>query len=128
MFKENAHIDNNGAITLFLVFVLIYIFCFIFIKDDKTESSLAENGFLNIFLIACICQAFGELNNESMRVGYFFMPSIAIVIPGVVQGIADKKTRLTSYVLINGAFILFSLWSLYRSTWAMAYPYHFFWS
>lgn len=122
LLKDNAEIDNNGAINLFLVFIVIYVYCFFCGKiDEKT------NGLLNLFLLGCICQAFGGVNSIALRVGYYFIISLIFLIPKVVKNIRDNQTRLVSTIGISFAFIVFGLISLYVTSWAMSYPYYFYW-
>ena len=66
LLKQNAAVEDNGAITLFLVFFAIYFFCFIF-----TDESEEQNGYTNLFFLACVCQAFGGVNSAALRVGYY---------------------------------------------------------
>lgn len=120
--KPEASITDNGAFSLFAVFVIVYVYCFVFAKNDKII-----NGLLNIFLFACLAQAFGGIYSTAMRVGYYFMLNLVLLLPRVVKNIEDFKIKFLSYLFISVAFIAFGLWSLYNSSWAMAYPYYFFW-
>lgn len=123
LFKKNARIDDNNAITLFLVFTLIYMFCTVFLKNDDQESA----GFLNLFYFACICQAFGGVSQLAMRVGFYFMPPLVIALPGIVKNMSANY-RIISRTAVMTIFVLYGLYALYSSSWPMAYPYHFFWS
>lgn len=122
LYKEEAEIDNNGAIGLFIVFVLVYVYCFIF---SKTNTDV--RGLLNIFFLACVCQAFSGIYSTAMRIGYYFMIPLILLLPNVVNKIDDVKVREISYIFISVAFIIFGLISIYNSSWAMSYPYYFFW-
>lgn len=123
LFKDEATVDENGAITLFLVFLCIYIFCSLFVdyNDDLT------NGFLNLFYVAVICMCFSGIYQTAMRVGYYFMIALVIVLPNVVSTIRDNGTRIKSKLFIEALFLFYGLYAIYTSTWAVAYPYHFFW-
>lgn len=123
LFKDNASIDNNNAIILLIVFVLIYMFCSLFLKSEDNESA----GFLNLFYFACICQVFGGVNHLAIRVGYYFMPPLVLALPGIVKNMMISNRRL-SRPLIMSIFAVYGLFAMYSSGWAMAYPYHFFWS
>lgn len=127
IFKENATITDSNSITLFLVFVLIYIFL-IFFNNSKNE----KNGYINLFWFACICQAFGNIYTTAMRVGYYFMLGLVIALPNTLMNIrqntmnGEKNFRIY-YLLISTAFILFGLYSFANGTWSMTNPYVFFW-
>ena len=127
MFKENTTITDSNSITLFLVFVLIYIFLLFFTtyKDEKS-------GYINLFWFACICQAFSNIYTIAMRVGYYFMLGLIIALPNTLMNIrqntmnGEKNFRIY-YLLISSAFILFGLYSFANGTWSMTNPYIFFW-
>ena len=122
LFKENATADNNGAFTLFLVFTLMYIYCIVFGDDD--EKSL---GLMNVFYMACICQAFGGVYNTAMRVGYYFMMALIVLLPLTLKNMPSKFNSAFFRIAINVCFAAFGLYRIYASTWSMAYPYHFYW-
>lgn len=122
IFKENAVAKNTGAGTLFIIFALIYVFCMLY-----SDGSKEQNGLLNLFLMACLCQAFGGIYDTAVRVAYYFMLSLVILIPNVIEKMdsnLDKPIFKTAVVVAFGAF---GLYSIYKSTWAMAYPYFFYW-
>ena len=122
LFKPNARPDNNGALTLFLAFCAIYFFCFIF-SDESEEQS----GLFNIFLVACACQAFGGVYSSALRVGYYFMMALPLLLPKVVAGMSAPQDRKVSTYHISLAFIAFGLFSIMTSTWAEANPDYWFW-
>lgn len=121
--KEQV-VEENGAITLFLVFVGMYLFCNFFLDENDKIAA----GFLNIFLVACCCQAFGGIYMLAQRVGFYFMVPITISMPNIVFKIKDDKTRTLLKLLITIIFIAYGLYAIKISTWAKAFPYHFFWS
>ena len=123
IYKENAEVGETGAFTLFLVFFLVYIFLVFFNKDDDKKQS----GMINLFYLACICQAFGGIYQQAMRVGYYFMIHAVIAIPNTIDKMKDKRSAKLANIVIFTAFVGFGIYSLRNSTWAMTYPYKFFW-
>lgn len=127
--KEDAKADFNGAITLFLVLLFIYIFCILFAQYEDRE----EQGWCNLFLLACLCQAFGGIYNTAMRVGWYFMPYLSLLLPRIILNTeADRrydsqKNGTIMYVVILVCFGAFGLYSLSKGSWAMSNPYYFFW-
>ncbi len=121
--KEDALPDDNGAITLLLVFCVIYVFCFLFARKNKQL-----NGYLNLFYIACICQVFGNIYSTAMRVGYYFMMAAVLLIPRVINELDEEKNvKQAIKITVILAFVAFGLYSIYTSSWAEAYPYYWFW-
>lgn len=114
---------GEGSSTLFLVFSLIYVFCVLF-----SDYSKKQNGYMNLFLLACCCQAFGQVHNLAMRITYYFMMALIILLPSVLEKAKmSSGERILLSMLIMGAFVAFGLYSIYSSVWSMAFPYHFFW-
>ncbi|MBQ7907212.1 MAG: EpsG family protein [Clostridia bacterium] len=131
-FKDNAEIEDTGALTLFLVFVVLYLFLLVF-SDKENKLSC---GTTNIFWVACICQAFGGVYNTAMRVGYYFMVYAMIAIPEVIDtngyrriSLDDRYKRLIKVVVFI-AFVAFALYTFAKGgeeSWYMTNPYSFFW-
>jgi len=122
IFKENAVATENDSGMLFVVFTLIYIFC-IFYSNNSNE----QNGLLNLFLLACLCQAFGNVYQTAMRVGYYFMIALILLLPIVIKDMDEKVDKPVFSIVIIISFVTFGLYCIYNSTWAMAYPYYFYW-
>lgn len=139
VFKQNAVPDNNSAVTLFIVFSLIYVFAIVF-KDGANGK---EVGYRNIFYVACVIQAFGSVYSTAIRVGYYFMIYLALLLPEIIthktlipEFIAHKTLikkyehinfNAIMYVVVFICFAVFGLYALSKSSWALTNPYHFFW-
>lgn len=128
LFKDDAVPDNNSAITLFLVFSAVYIFTIVY--SDK--ESIHENGLQNLFWVACICQAFGGVYSIAIRVGYYFMIYLILLLPKTLTNVNTKasdnhRTENIFYIVTAACFAIFGLYSIRNGTWSMSYPYSFFW-
>lgn len=123
LFKDDAIPDNNNSFMLLAVFVLIYLFCTVFIENDDYDNA----SMLNIYYFACVCQCFAGVYNTAMRIGYYFMPALIIALPNIVSKQKNKRNMFLFSIILQIIFILYGLYSIYKSSWAMAYPYHFFW-
>ena len=123
IFKDTVVADKTGAVTLFLVFLAVYIYLITFNRDCEED----QNGMINLFYVACIVQSFASVSNIAMRVGYYFMPYLMIAIPNTITKNKDKQEYQTNYVLVLLTFMAYSIYAIRTSTWAMAYPYYFFW-
>lgn len=130
LFKKNAVIDNNGSVELFIIFWLIYFFCIVFghERDDF------ESGTRNLFLMAVVCQAFGGLYDTAMRVGYYFMIYLTLLLPRIIENLQKNKSNLYEmsssiliYVCIILVFTACGIYGMSVSSWSMANPHTFFW-
>ena len=91
------------------------------------EEDKITNGFLNIFYLAIICMCFSGIYLTAMRVGYYFMVALVIALPNIISRMSDKNSNIISKLSIGTIFIVYGLYAIYTSTWAMANPYLFFW-
>ena len=123
LFKDDAVANDTGALTLLLVFVGIYVFCILFSSNNDRE----YNWYMNMFYIACVCQIFGGIFDTAMIVGYYFMLALVLLLPKLISDMKVKSNELLSQIGVNIAFGAYAIYSIYTSTWAMAYPHHFFW-
>ena len=88
--------------------------------------TLQDGGLLNIFLFACICQSFSGIYNIAMRVGYYFMVPIVLLLPNLLgKNDSSKKLSIVKIVVLI-CFVVYGLYSRYTSS-AGLYPYIFFW-
>lgn len=116
--------DYNGAINLFLVFTLVYLFCSLLETENKRM-----NGQMNLFYLACVCQAFSSVYSSALRMGYYYMLPLPFLLPMAVDNISEYKQREVVRLLVYVCFLTFGLYTLSSKTgWAMSNPYHFFWS
>lgn len=120
--KSELFIDDNGAITLMLIFIMIYIFCFLLSKNTEQE-----NGLLNIFWLACFCQMFGSINAIAIRMGYYFMFALVPLLPMLLHNFANKYEKLSWELVLSLCFIAAGLFFIYNSDWEQAYPHFWFW-
>lgn len=123
LFKENAIADNNNAIVLFIVFSLVYVFCCLFSNDDEEMS-----GLKNLFFVACCIQAIGGVYSIAIRVGYYFMNALILLLPLVVYKMKNRQNARIIKVTVSVCFILFGLYSLRTGSWSQSYPYTWFWN
>lgn len=136
LFKENAQNDENGSFMLFFFFTIIYIFALFF----ENKLNHVEIGYRNLFYVACICQAFSGVYATAMRVGYYFMIYLILLIPEIIffkedsclinKKLGTVKMSTDAAILYTAFFVFFLFWGLLQlktSTWAMTNPHSFFW-
>ncbi len=114
--------EHNGSVTFLLVIVAIYILCSLLAKNDSKT-----NGLLNLVYCACLCQCFGEIYQTAIRLGYYFMIFFTLLLPYTVNQLRNRPLGLFIKCITIGCFLSFAMWQLYTTSWAMAYPYSFFW-
>ena len=128
IFMEDASLQQTNAITMMLVFAMIYLFLLIVCYQDCDEQT---NGYLNIFLFACLCMIFTGIYSTAIRVAYYFMISLILLLPIAMNKLKKKLTDVRWIIFIRYViiicFILFAFDNIRETYWAKAYPYHVFW-
>lgn len=120
IFGYSGKLSESNAITFFLVLCVIYIFCTLFESEETT-------GLLNVFFIACLVQSMAGQHMLVLRIGYYFLLVLPILIPKVIKGVFERKSELIVRYGLYAVFLGYGLYQVYTSTWARAYPYHPFW-
>ncbi len=124
LFKEDVGLVESSALTLVIVFTAIYVFCFVFSDEQKNEEI---SGLMNIFYCACVTQSFAGLHNLAMRVGYYFMIILIVLLPNVINTMTIESNRKVMNYAVLSSFGVYGLYSLSTTFWAKAVPYYFFW-
>lgn len=125
LLKTGAVATQTNAVTMMLVFCMIYIFI-VFLFHGENEDAQA-NGYMNLFFCACICQIFSGVYSTAIRVGYYFMIALVLLLPMAIGRIKDERIALILRWGIIVCFVWFAFDSIIDSSWAKAYPYYFFW-
>lgn len=116
---------HNGSVELMLLFGGIYVYMVLF-----SPEKCGFDGLLNVQYLACCALIFSEVSNVAQRVGYYFMLYLTLSLPALLDHIRQKR-RILEYSLhwltIVGGFLLFGAYQLRTNTWAVAWPYRFFW-
>ena len=120
IFGYETVMDNNGAVTLFLLLTALYIVCAAF---ETSETS----GLLNIYFVACVLQSMGGVNNHVLRIAWLFMVPIVFVLPKSLSQIRDKSLRDIIMAVAGVGFIAFGFYQILFSSWQGAFPYIPFW-
>ena len=124
LFKKNAILTSTGAYTLMIIFIMIYIFLLIFFYGDKDPK---VNGYMNVFFMACLSQIFSTVYDTAIRVGYYFMFSLVLLLPMALTRLKDRRYAILIRYAVILCFVIFFFDSALDSSWARAYPYYFFW-
>ena len=96
--------ESTGAINLFLIFCAIYAFCITVMKNggvkkrgyrnmllNKDEEIPKQQGYLNIFWLACAMQAFSGVDNLAMRMAHYYMIILVLLLPSLILHLPKGK-------------------------------------
>lgn len=124
---ENA-LSSTGAYTMLVLFVIFAVFAFIIPNDSKIDEETI--GLRNFLLFAIVMQMFVPLHNLAMRMNYYYIIFIPLLLPKVI---ACKSERLKQVAVIGRhVMVIFFLFYFFISKVLNdnnlnVFPYHFFW-
>lgn len=79
--SEFVPIAQTGAYGILVLLVLFAVYCFFFSHSDKVDNSFI--GLRNILLFTVVIQSFAPINFMAMRINYYYLVFIPILIPKV---------------------------------------------
>lgn len=130
--RYEVEVEETGAFMMLALFALFVIAAYFFPDEKKVDAEM--NGLRNMLLMALILQCFAPLNNLSMRMNYYFMVFIPVVIPKIFKHTKEniKDVAMITKGIIVAFFTVYYLYTTYQScrtgiSVLDTYPYLPFW-
>ena len=126
--KYDAEISSTGAYTMLILFVMLTVFAFVIPDESKMDAETV--GLRNFLIVALALQMFVPLHTLAMRMNYYYIIFIPLLIPKIIQYSKKEMRQLASlarFVMVM-FFIGYFFYSAYTSDSNLnVFPYHFFW-
>lgn len=130
--KYDMEMETTGAYLMIILFVLFAIAAFFFPDEQKVDTEM--NGLRNFLLMAVTLQCFAPLHTLAMRMNYYFIIFIPIIIPKIFKYSKDNirdVAKITKGIIV-GFFVVYYLYTTYLSCRSGisaldTYPYVPFW-
>jgi len=123
----DASIESTGAYTMLILFALFTVFSFVIPDDSELDSEII--GLRNFLLLSLALQMFAPLNTLAMRMGYYYIIFIPLLIPKIIEHKSEKWSQVA--VLARHVMVVFFLAYFFISANGEGnlnvFPYHFFW-
>ena len=114
--------DKGGAITLFLLYAIIFVF---YIKLNINNEY--DNSYRGIILMAVFCQSLGYIGSGAItRIGFYFTIFFTLLFPKLVIGYSSKQSRGVCAFIIS-LLLLTYFWLVNKDGYLDVIPYYFFW-
>lgn len=118
--KYQHYENEGGAITMFLVYSLLYILSL----SIETERVVKIRGFI---LFAVLGQSLGVISSTSMtRIAFYFSIFFVLLIPDLVNIFSGKQFKILGTFLVSLLFVLFFYFTT-KDGYLDVIPYYFFW-
>lgn len=122
--KYLGYIQKETIPAYNLIIIIFTIFLFTFIV--KSPSRQLQNYRMAVFC-AVMSQALGLISMTATRIGFYFIPFIALAIPQTL--FEAKESSLNKNVIASGitAFMIFFFFYAYSGGYLDVIPYKFYW-
>ena len=120
-------ISSTGAYTMLILFVLLAVFAFV-IPDERyiDEETI---GLRNFMLLALALQMFSPLHTLAMRMNYYYIIFIPLLIPKIIScrsQTMDQIAVVGRHVMVV-FFLVYFFMNAYTGDNLDVFPYRFFW-
>lgn len=125
--NETIAIRSTGAYAVTLLLVIILLYTFLIPDQNKLDDDTI--GLRNILILSAILQTFSAVNTVAMRLNYYFLLLIPILISKVIRSGNEKYNLLIrlSVVCMTVFFTFYFFYNAYTGSDALhVYPYEFF--
>ena len=127
--EKYSVIEDTGAYTVFFALLLFFLFSYFITKD--TELDYDTVGLRNVLFLSVFIQSFASVHSLAMRMNYYFLLLLPIIIPRLCKNHSEKNEKLVKFAVIVmsvGLTVAF-FWKAYTGEDALQlYPYYPFWA
>lgn len=93
-YEEHGIIVETGATSMLLLFSIILVFSYLFLGSTDEETS----GQRNVLILSIAVQTFSMVNRVAMRVNYYYLLLLPLLLPRVIRRIPSKNKWFASLV------------------------------
>lgn len=113
-FDEIA-MSNTSAMTMIIVFVAFTLFAYIIPDDENVDAEFI--GLRNYLLLATLLQCFTPLHTLAMRMNYYYILFVPIIIPKVVEhtSVRWKQVAKVAEIVLCVFFTLYFVLNIVSS-------------
>lgn len=125
--EYDTEISATGAYTVLILFCAFTAFAYLIPDERRMDEEMI--GLRNFLLISLVIQMFAPLHSLAMRMNYYYIIFIPLLIPKIIEA----RSKRWNQVAIAGRHIMvvfFVLYFFYNANSGEnlnVFPYHFFW-
>ena len=125
--RFDGTLEETGAYLMIVLFGLFCVFSYVIPNEEELDADVL--GMRNFLLFATAIQLFAPLNTLVMRLNYYYIIFIPLLLPRIIK---HRKARwgqvalLARHIMVV-CFMFYFFVNLVRSRPLHIYPYHFFW-
>ncbi len=125
--EYEAAISQTGAYTMLILFAIFVTFAFL--MPDEAVMEEETIGLRNFLLFALVLQTFAPLHTLAMRMNYYYIIFIPLLMPKIIHSRSKKWEQVA--ILGRHAMVVVFLIYFFINSFSEGnlnvFPYHFFW-
>lgn len=94
--------EETGAVTALLLLIIFAVYTFVIPDGSKLDKEII--GYRNVLLFAVVIQCFAPIHNLAMRMNYYFLLFVPVLIPKI----ANRSKKAFRYIA-NGSVLIMVL-------------------
>ncbi len=121
-------ISSTGAYGMLVLYVLFCAFSFVVVEEEGLDDETCV--LRNILLLVTVIQIFAPVSAIVMRVNYYFLPFIPLLLPRIIDRPCEAMQHVARWALavLTVFFSFYFLWDLRTGADILeVYPYLFLW-
>ncbi len=122
-----GEIKETGAFMMLLLFIIFAVYSFTVVEDSSLDSETI--GLRNFLLLAIVFQMFVPLHSLAMRMNYYYIVFIPLLLPRIIKRCSPQWSKLvlaSRYIMV--LYFLFYFFDHAPSGNILdTFPYKFFW-
>lgn len=123
----DTNISQNGAVTMLILFLAFTVFAYIIPDESKLDTDTM--GLRNFLLLSVVIQMFAPLHSLSMRMNYYYIIFIPLLIPKIIGYCREKFSQVaigTRHFMVV-FFLAYFFINAPAENILHTFPYRFFW-
>jgi hypothetical protein len=125
--EYDASISQTGAYAMMILFSAFAVFSFLIPEESLLDEEII--GLRNFLLLSLVVQMFAPLHTIAMRMNYYYIIFIPLLIPKIIQ----YRSRRWNQIALMGRHVMVAFFFVYffinanGSDNLHVFPYHFCW-
>lgn len=127
-FDKYGEIANTGSYTMLILFIVFIVYCYVIPDEEALDDNI--RGLRNFLYLMIIIQCFAPVHTVAMRMNYYYMLFLPILIPKIAASCERQTARLSelSLIAMNVFFTARYFVEMYTGEDILnIYPYEVFW-
>lgn len=125
--KYDGEISSTGAYTMLILLAIFAVFAFLIPDENRVDEE--TNGLRNFLLLAVVVQMFAPLHMLAMRMGYYYIIFIPLLLPKIIAVRSERwsEVAVAGRHIMLVFFLIYFVMGMYTGSALNVFPYHFFW-